>query len=130
MTAYNIYWHDVSCKILIVQMLKNWQWQDAVDAVHKQIDMLRSVPNHRVSSIFDFSVAPEIPTGAAIPNLSELIAHRTSNHGLTIFVNSTQFFNMAMLSAEKIYNYEHIFRDYRFVQDLPSAFTLIESSEI
>lgn len=128
MTAYTIKWHDDSRKILTVTMKENWQWQDALESVHEQISMLRTVPQNTVYSIFDFSGAPDLPEGAAIPNLSELITHRASNHGLTIFVGSAPVFNMLMASTKKIFDYERIFKSYHFVDDLPSALKLIKDT--
>ncbi|MCU0480071.1 MAG: hypothetical protein MUE54_02535 [Anaerolineae bacterium] len=123
-------WYNPEKTIAILEIKKQWNWEDAYPSVAKLNEIVMSQP-HPVYTIYYYRMAkaPLFPKGVNLPNLRKLVEFDPPNEQLVIFVRSDRLLYNLIMILSKTYGLRHIFQKYRFLNTWSDALAEIQKHQ-
>ncbi len=124
MSNYTIRWYDEEQTIILIDIVKTWNWEDAYEGIRQQVAMTETV-EHPVHGVFHFHDVPTVPRGFGLTHIARLMKMRAPNEALTIFVGTHTLLQMLINAITSVYGMADITTKYHFVATLDEAFAII-----
>ncbi|RMG89168.1 MAG: hypothetical protein D6712_02255 [Chloroflexi bacterium] len=120
MANYSIEWLDDNHTIVYIKVLGDWSWEEAHEAISKQVEMAKTV-SHGVHVILDFNNQPTLPNGFGVHHIRELMTFKAPNELLTVFIGAPRLLSSLLNLIRRVYGLRNIFDMLRFTDNLEEA---------
>lgn len=120
--GYVIRWYDDAESILMVEIARNWTWEEAHEVVGIVNETLFAA-DHNVATVYHLANGVRaLPRGgAALPNLRRLMLVDPPNEELIVFIGGGTLLRSFMGVVGKTYGLRAIVSKHRFVATLDEA---------
>lgn len=129
-SRYECTWYDAGHTTILFQVEGNWNWADACEIVETQVAMMDTV-DHPVDTIYmmrDPDIlkgAYALPSGNTLSQLRRLIMMTHPNEHLVVFVGKNMLLEVLINTVSKVYKLASTTSQYRYVQTIEEALTLV-----
>jgi hypothetical protein len=123
---YQLSWQDAEHTVLILEIMAQWNWDDALEAIAIMNKMVSSV-SHDVYSILHFKGKFILPEVRNFGPLRPMIAMDHVNERVIVLVNANMFVVKLMAMVSKAYSLEAAFGKYRFTHTIDDALRMIDN---
>ncbi len=120
MASYSIDWLDDTQTIIYIKVLGDWSWEEAHEAISKQVEMAKTVA-HSVHIILDFNNQRTLPNGFGVHHIRELVTLKAPNELLTVFIGAPRLLSSLLNLIRRVYGLQNILDMLRFTDSLEEA---------